>query len=449
MTLAEIVIDDQPRIVPDPPTRPFPLLALVASVGLSVSYLFFGVYLRSDLYLGFAIALGVVMIGRTHRHVDCPLVGRRNPMVNALVTFWILAMFSSLWAIDPTLTIKRSVGLAAFLTVMTTIRFVATRGLEWVRPFLLWSALIISGFTIFTYRAYGTVRFVQNSRIDIALSNVLAGYLVILATGLTAFVIVGHRVGSRSTRLVSMAALVLSIYALVLTESRGGLVLLPVAALCILVLAPNQHRLLAKASVFFGVAVVGGMGLIAPGFIDRALALTEGVGPLALVSSRLRTSVFLAGSSGSTDSVRSEAISATFDAAWEHFPLGVGYENMLAFMENSRQFSTAATSHSLLTTGMAELGFLGLVLTVWFLVAAWRTGRRALVPPTGRLLLAGETSAHRLAAVSMAAMAIAHGFVRPQLQNPFFFVALGLLTVLGDPARFADDEEIVILDRDA
>jgi len=237
---------------------------------------------------------------------------------------------------------------------MLTHVITTRKRLDWLLWFLAIGTLILG------WQAYNTPygqfvrgRLEQVGGPDFVESNVLAAYLACMLPMIGVLFIQSRWPG----KLLSLAAGVLATNAIVLTRSRTALLGLGAASVAAIALAPSRHR--PKIGILLCIALLGGLYLSDPQFIERAGSVVE-------PEEERDTSA----------QGRIEIWKASLDLLKAN-PLGVGVGNFHQSIGRYNPAYEGRDSHNTFVRCYSELGVQGIAAFLAVIVSALLVLRRA------------------------------------------------------------------------
>jgi hypothetical protein len=277
--------------------------------------------------------------------------------------------------------------------------------LTWVKTIVFITVLevfVIFGYVYFTY---GSVRFMPREAVGWnfgSFSNVGAAQII----GMLPFVLYYATTENKKWMLV----LVMALFIILVSQSRGAYVLSGVTVLVFL-----WFFSLSKTNIRNVFYLLFSTFFIL--FFIISIIPTE---MLSFVFERLLDSSLFQSAvvEGDTDFSRHQMYNALLDILFSNnIVLGIGYEAFPFYIEE--KYGKYMTSHSLLVTMLGELGLLGAVVLFWLVILIMQS---ILIVLKNR----GTFDYFLPVVISVGTMFI-QAFFRPQLQNPAFWFSLALL----------------------
>ena len=215
-------------------------------------------------------------------------------------------------------------------------------------------------------------------------------------------------------RLLSIGALASCYISISLSESRASLVLIILATFGTIFAISENIKILFRYVCYSVIFIV--LIFVVINSMEETNDLTK------RVSSRFSNSALLSNESvedGIQDYERIMMFIVAKDIIEQDPFWGVGYENFGFFME--KIYGSFVVSHNLIITTWAETGLMGLGFFVWLLLECGKNIRRQR-----RRFAEYHIKAPPFYGVLFVALALVliHGMVRPQLNNPMFYLII-------------------------
>jgi len=337
-----------------------------------------------------------------------------NSAVNSMAPFLVLTLLfiiSSLWSFNATITIKKSLTLLFFI-FLTAIAIYESKGnFKWLNILILTIPILSIFFFIYLFLRYGSVRFaIGISSFHTSFSNSIASQNILLIP----FLCFKSVKESGFYKIVFFFALVSTIIVMILSQSRGALIL-GFLSFLISFFFVGKRNLLFYLIFIFSLFFM----LFFSNIIITKLSGNQFTG---LVIKRLSNSALLQSSESfyirhKTDAGRKQMYRDIQKILKEHPFIGIGYYGY-------RYYSHKYVSHSILLT-IAEVGILGYFIFGWlifFIVKKIKMNYKML-----KLFSTLEQRVFYQNGILALIIAFVHSFVRPQLQNPCLYIILIIL----------------------
>jgi len=331
----------------------------------------------------------------------------------AVYVFFLLPIISVLWSHYPEETLWRGslvlINIGIFYLMLTANRYdaeIVISKLVIIVPFITLIVFMI------IYMVYGSIRpdtVAMDEQIH-SISNDLPALVVLCVPYLLMVP------GIVRSKILIWGAVAASLFVVLLSQSRGGLMMILLSILMSIFMYPDKRSIRIIKFAKLSVAAI---------LITAVMVFSFGLDRLVMpVIDRFENSQltslngFINPTKGGKDYRRAVMYSEGINAIYEEPILGIGYGSLSPYIEKSYIFSIV--SHNLIITSLGEMGIPGLMVLLWLMfsiVVGLRNYRGGN---------AGTKKDKYFAAATLAALivAFAHAQFRPLYSNPMVPVLL-------------------------